>query len=586
MTEVRQGTCIRGDASCPPPAFGPGPGRGHKRADRTNEGILARWREPGPEGFYNWLADVEPRILTRANQYEPFQPTDRQREEIDSILAIDQRGRFVHTLSLLIEPRRHGKNTVFALIVLWLLTSRENWVCQLLGNTLDHARRVQFRLLKRIIVHSPKLSAMVPSEWHTANEISFPPLDSRIQLGEGVNLATAFGDRLSCLWVSDFHASPDLGPFNALQAALLDTEDSLCLIDSNVDPMDGHVHALQKGAAGDPSIFAHHGSYRNLKDFEANAPAWIDRGKARRLQKTALPADFKRDILGQRSDAKNALFPSEVIKRCQSAYKTPVADLKSISLGRSYKIGGGLDRSKNLMGGDNTVWTVVAKIASPESGEPEVYVLNQVVFTLNTGRAIKKAILQDHERYRLDNVVLENYEVADLAPWLADQKIPFELVSPHERLQNSAFPEFARIAREGRLHFSSSQKQLQQEMQTFTYQAGRAGMYRFGHATTADHDDCVYSLNWAIFALREAVLAAYSLGSFVCHNRSPHRAYCFLMGKGDLELPGCKQDCPAYQRVEEMFRQFKQVSLDDELTLPEFYADYVRFEGARISQAA
>jgi hypothetical protein len=427
---------------------------------------------------------------------------------------------------------------------------------------------------------------MIPPEWQTANEISFLPLDSRIQLGEGVNLATAFGDRLSCLWVSDFHACPDLGPFNALQAALLDTEDSLCLIDSNVDPTDGHVHALQREAKLDDSIYCHHTQYKDLKDFEANAPAWIDRAKARRLKRTALPADFKRDILGQRSDAKNALFSSETIKLCRSAYKTPVADLQLLARGRSYKVGAGLDRSKNLMGGDNTVWTVVAKIASPESGEPEVYVLNQVIFTLNTGRAIKKAILKDHERYKLDNVVLENYEVADLAPWLADQKIPFELVSPHERLQNSAFPELARIAREGRLHFPADLKQLQSEMQTFTYQAGRAGMYRFGHATTADHDDTVYSLNWAIFALRQEVLAAYSLGSFVCNNRSPHRAYCFLMGKGGLELPGCKQDCPAYQRVEEMFRQFKQVRLDDELTLPEFYADYVRFEGARISQAA
>ena len=78
-----------------------------------------------------------------------------------------------------------------------------------------------------------------------------------------------------------------------------------------------------------------------------------------------------------------------------------------------------------MIGGDNSVWTCVLKVASPKHGEPEIYILNQVVFPLNTSRSIKKAILKDHERYSLDNVALENYEVTDLAPWLTDQKIPY-----------------------------------------------------------------------------------------------------------------------------------------------------------------
>lgn len=562
-----------------------GPGRGNRR-DRDSE-ILDRWNAPGPLGFWNWVADVCPHVLQRNNQYGTWEPTEEQRRAIDNVLAVDGGGRFLHTLSLLIEPRRHGKSTTFALVVLWLSTSRRNHITQLLGNTADHARRVQFRTLKRIIANTPRLARLIQDEFIFTQEITFPPLQSAIQLGEGLSLSSAFGDRLNCLWVSDFHACPDPGPFNALQASLLDSEDSLILIDANVDPTDGHVHGLQKEAEADQTIYARHTHYRDLAEFEAQAPDWIDRQKARRLQRTALPADFKRDILGQRSDAKNALFPTEFIKAAKAPYKMPVADLKELTRGRACKVGGGLDRAKSLSplaGGDSTVWTVVAKVASPEHGEPEFYVLNQVIFTLNTSRAIKKAILQDHERYGLDNVVLENYEITDLAPWLADVKIPHEIVTASEKMQNSAFPEMARIFREERFHFPKELKVFENELKAFVYQAGRAGKYSFGAATSRQHDDTVYSACHAIWSLREAVLNLYVLGNIQCKNKSPRRHICYLMG-GEKQLL-CADYCQAHKQVEAMFQEYRKVRLDDELTLPEFFETRVKLEGARIYQAA
>ena len=101
---------------------------------------------------------------------------------------------------------------------------------------------------------------------------------------------------------------------------------------------------------------------------------------------------------------------------------------------------------------------------------------------------IKKAILKDHERYKLDNCVLENYEVADLGPWLTDQKIPHELVSAHDTNQNASFPEFYRIAKEGRFHFSSDLKTLESEMRTFSYTQRAGGKYSFGHSSKKFHD--------------------------------------------------------------------------------------------------
>jgi hypothetical protein len=288
------------------------------------------WQANSAAAFRKWLADAKPRVLHRNGQYKIFKPTPEQDKIIDEILASKNK-KFKHSMSIVIQPRRHGKSTVIAAICLWLFTSRRNFTIQLLGNTEVHCRRVQFNTLVKIIRNTPLLSQAIKEDDIRQYEIRFPALGNVIQLSPQ-NAAASFGDRLNLLWVSDLHAAADLGPFNALQAALLDSDDSLCLIDSNVDHTDGPIHALQREAEADPSIFCSYLCYENLEDYLNRVLGWIDRAKAQLLQRTTLPADFARDILGKRMDAKNALFPSEVIELCKSHYKIPVADIGSFTL--------------------------------------------------------------------------------------------------------------------------------------------------------------------------------------------------------------------------------------------------------------
>lgn len=146
-------------------------------------------------------------------------------------------------------------------------------------------------------------------------------------------------------------------------------------------------------------------------------------------------------------------------------------DIETLIQGRAYKIGGGLDRSKSLLGSalgaDNTVLTTILKVANPESEEPEVYILDQQVIIPNTSRTIKKAILKNHQRYKYDNLIFEDYEITDLLPWLEAQNIPVEKMTAHATRQMASFPELARIAREGRLHFPEDETGLISEMSTF-----------------------------------------------------------------------------------------------------------------------
>jgi len=586
---------------------------------------IKKWQQNSPEGFLSWLEDVKPRVLQNS-QYEIFIPTDEQLYLIHQILKpsenatptlLDepvkqlgerahnsrkarpsrkpklatekpklQHSNFQHTLSLLIMPRRHGKSTIFALICLWIATTRPNQTVQLLGSTESHTRRTMFSVIKKIIDHTPILKKLIPEKDSYVFELFCRRLGSVIQMSPGTNVATAYGDRFTIMWTSDLHSAPDLESFNAMQAALLDSKDSLLLIDSNVDSLNGHVHLMQQEAESDPSMFCYHKEYKDIEDYCENAPEWISRTKARRLQKTTLKADFKRDILGKRSSASNALFPSDVIEMCKSPYRMPVDDIRALTQGRAYKVGGGLDRSKSLLGigGDSTIWTTVLKIANPHNEEPEFFILNQKNVIPNTANNIKKIILADHNKYKLDNVVLENFETMDLKAWIDNQNIPCELVSPHSTVQNSAFPELCRIAKEGRLHFPEDNKKLISEMSTFSYtKAPKGEGYSFGHSTRSQHDDTVFSLLWAVFSLRSQIMNLYTLNHIHCNSKRPNRHLCFLLN-GNMELH-CSETCEAAIEVNEMYTSFLKYQLDSELTLPDFYKTHVKLTGTRIYQA-
>lgn len=546
---------------------------------------LERWNCPGILGFANWFKDIQPCILHSDGRYRPIKLTRKQGALLKKIYAVDASNNFLKSLILNIEPRRHSKSTLFALVLLHLFTSRDNWSCQLAGNSENHSRRTQYNLLVNIIRHTPKLRAMIPDRAVIKDEISYK--GNTIYSMTGLSTRSAFGSRLDLIWLSDFHACVDTSYWNALQASSLDAEGSLCLVDSNVGAIDSHDHQLQQQAEADPAMFCNYTFYKNFEEFTRLAPPWINRDKAKRLEKTTLPADFKRDVLGLRSDAMNALFTDEIIQLCKSDYSTPVTDTKTLTNGRAFKVGAGVDRAKSIFGGmtgnDNTVLTVICKVARP-NGEPEIFILDQQVIIPNTSRGVKKAILKAHERYHLDNITLENYEVADLAPWLDDQKIPYELVSAHEAAQTISFTEFFRIAREGRFHFPASLTSLEAEMRTFSYKLKSNNKYSFGHSQQKFKDDRVYSVNWSIFSLRLQILAPYVLGNIQCINKSNRRQFCFLFG-GQHILPGCSQQCVAFGEVEDMFKQFKQYQFDSELSLPEFHQAHVRLEGCRISPA-
>lgn len=547
-------------------------------------GKETRMKENSYNGFKLWYDDRQPRILAKG-KFQHVALTRKQESTLRRILQDDGKGNFQHSMSVLIWPRRHAKSVLIRLVCLWLFDTRKNYTVQCWGNSEQHSRRVQYTPITEIIQNTPVLRRRINEKHLCRDMIEHPDNGSKIQAMVGGSVV--FGDKIDLLYVDDYHHCSDLKSVNALQASLLDQDNALMLIGSNADSIDGHVHALQKLSKTDPGIYCDHLEYMDWGHYESMAPAWIDRPWAKRLEITTLPGEFARDILGQRTQAQNSLFDKQHIEACKSQYKAPVEkDFRELVQGRAVKIGAGLDRAKSLLGtasgGDNTVFTVIAKVAR-QDGEPEIFLLDQVNVIPNTAQHIKKLIRDAHDRYKLDNMTLEDYQAMDIEPWCLEQNIPVELITAHSSRQNIMFPELYRIVKEGRFHFPMDLEDLAAEMASFQYTVLKDNKYSFG-ASGKGHDDRVYSLAWAIYSLRKEILANYVLGNIQCLNRSKNRQFCLLLG-GMNELY-CSRQCAAYGHVTDMHREFKKFHTESELDIGQFYKKFVKVTGALIYQAA
>lgn len=546
----------------------------------TKEKVKA-WRN-GAAGFLQWLDDVKPRVPSRKGGFVVFEPEPYQVEAVRGALQMDN-GLFRYQTLLLSMPRRHGKTILAALLVLWRFTTRQTENIVVMANTERQTLSVGFKLLKSITTNTPALLAMVGPKNLGASQITYPALQSLIQ-AVPASEAGLYGQKLTAGWVSELHAAASDAALQILASSLGDSENSWLLVDTTCGPIGGPDHRLEQLAESgeDPTIFCFTRSYADLEDALQNSPSWLSRSWLKSRKAQLLPAVFASQHLNHRSQAQNSLFKAEDLEACRDSYVAPVerGSLGGLFNGRKCVCGGGLDRALSFsLHGDATIWTTCAKVAG-EDGEAEYWVLNQRQIPFSQGRAIKKAIVADHEAYSLHNTVFEQYQSVDLVAWAQDSATPCERVHATSKDQAAVFTELARLVQEKRLHLPRNLEPLEKELKAFKYEIGPKHP-KFG-APKGHHDDRVYSLAWAIWSLRDDELQAYELPRIVCASKSPHSRHCYLRG-GDLILM-CSEDCQAHQQVNGMHLQYRRSRVDADLSLPEFFKRKVKVSGVRVWQ--
>lgn len=549
---------------------------------KITKATIRKWRDGAP-GFFQWVEDVKPMIPSARGGFEVFQPAPFQREAVTRALERKEDGSWRYGTVALCWPRRHSKTVVNALLVLWRFFNWPTQTIKVLANSERQVTSTAFKTAKSIVTNTPGLLAQIGADNVLAYAIRYPALQSEIQ-AIAFNESSAYGEKISVAWTTELHAAADDSVLQVLASSVGDSVDGLVLIDSTTDGMGGPIHKLEQLAESgeDPTVFVSRIEYRDLAEAMEKSPPWIRRDWLVSRSKQMFPAVFASQHLNQRGSAVNSLFRPEHVKAAQENYRVPVDPkaLPELFHGRKFITGGGLDRAYGFsLHGDATIWTAVAKVAGDDE-EAHYWVLNQKSIPFSSGRGIKKAIADDHERYRLSNVVIEAYNSQDVATWAQDAKVPAEIVHATSTIQVPAFTELHRIIAEGRLHFPAGLEGLAAELLAFTYDT-TASTPKFG-APRGMHDDAVYSLCWAIWSLRDSELASYELGRIVCASVSAHAPLCYLRG-GELQLL-CAPDCEAHRRVAAMYLQHTRRRVDDEMSLPEFFGAKVKLAGVRVYQ--
>ena len=535
---------------------------------------VALWRD-GSAGFFRWLEDVKPRVPASKGGFTVYVPGDREREELRR--ALDGEYRTI----VLCWPRRHGKTLASALIIVWRFLTRQTQTVAMVANSEKQTVDTAFKLARTILEQTPYTAAMIKAGTIsvTADRIEYPALGNPIQ-GDSANPAALYGKKLTIAQVSELHAATSDAAYQVLASSTIDTDDGLVLVDSTVGPRTSPLFALyqldQRGE--DPRLFFSHIAYRDLADACDNAPPWITPAALRSRAAQMLPAEFTQQHLNQWTSGVSALFPPEVLDRCRDSYQL---DVPSITGGAAFIVGGGLDRAYGFsMHGDATVTTAVLKTLIGE--EDHYFVLASDKIAFSSAGGIKKALTRYAREFGMKRAALEAYNSQDVAAWCADQTFDHEVIHPTAERQANAFTALYNAAAEGRLHIHPSFDRLLSEMGTFEYRLaaagnGAAGAPRF-EAAKGCHDDHVYSLVWAVYALRDVELNPYEIVGIHCHGSGPAVRLCALNG-GDW-VPPCGEGCRSMLTAHALYRAYRDRGHLTPLSFEEFLSVKLKNIGA------
>jgi hypothetical protein len=519
---------------------------------------IASWRN-GSDGFFRFLADVQPRVRSSTGGFIPFVPGPREHAEIAK--ALD--GTDV-SVAVFCWPRRHGKSVTSAMVIVWRFLTRQTENVAVVANSEKQVVDTAFRSIREAFEQTPLLKRLVARG--TVNvlgdRIELPSTGSTIQ-AFSANPAALWGKKLSCAQVSELHAAPHGDEvFAALAGSLLDTVGSLMLIDSTVSPKSNKLFELYQAAnhATDPdtSIAFSHISYADLDDACRNAPPWISEKKLRSLARQMLPHEFALYHLNRWGDATSALFPSDVLAACTHDYPL---DVKALAAGSACIVGGGLDRAfGGSKHGDRTVTACVAKIVLDD--DEHLFVLDADSVFLSRLGGIKSRFEGYHRAYGMRRATLESYGAQDVADWAATQPYSsgVEVIHPSRRTKYQAFMGLYQAAAEQRLHIHPAFKDLLAELAVFEVHAdgkatdGEAAIPKFTHPR-GGHDDFVHAVAWAAHSLRHISLNPYEIEGIHCNGRGASVAACVL--NGGPHVPPCARECRSMREASSLFDAYR-----------------------------
>jgi hypothetical protein len=480
-------------------------------------------------------------------------------------------------------PRRHGKTVLVALIVVWKFLTRRTQMIAILANSATQSVDTGFKLAATILRQTPYTATLIQNETIKilGDSIHYDGAGNIIQ-GYPANPAALFGKKISVAQVTELHAARSQAVFDAVSSATIDTDDAMVLVDSTVGPRSSPLYGLyqlfQKKA--DEALYFSFISYKNLAEALEKSPHWINRKGLKSQAAKMLPLDFAQQHLNLWGSASNSLFPKQIIDSCKDRYPQ---DIPAIVGNAAYVVGAGLDRAYGFsLHGDATIATAVLKTIKDEDEHYFVLASDKIKFSSASG--IRKKFTKYHADWNLKRVSIEAYNAQDVASWCAEQDFEHEIVHATAERQANAFTALYNAAAEGRLHIRPDMKLLLSEMGDFEYrmEVGQAGqsLPKFEHAK-GSHDDTIYSLAWAIYALRNEEINPYEVDGIYCNAQHHVARLCVL--NGGEHVPLCADQCRSFSAINRMYQEFANNDKTNDMGLQFFVKNKIENIGPHVT---
>jgi phage terminase large subunit-like protein len=376
---------------------------------------LQRWRA-NPTSFVT-------EVLHDPETGKPFVLLDAERDFMRLSFALDADGRLLYPEQCYSAPKKSGKTTLAALIVLTMVLLRsegrfvEGYVC---ANDLEQAMSRTFAQIRRIVECSPLLKAEAKI---TADKISFPGLDASIvAIASDAASAAGASPCISCfdeLWAFTTERARRLWD----EMVTTPTRKISCRLVTTYAGFSGESQLLeqlyQRGMAlpeigpslhaGDGMLMAWH--------TQPIAP-WQDERWLAEMRRSLRPSAYQRMIENRFVEPASRFVDLALWDQCVQPSLTPVHRDKSLAVwvgvdastkrDHTALVAVGFDRKTGC------VRLVQHRVFVPTPGDPIDF------------EDVEKTLFHWNERFRLQQVLFDPNQLASLMQRLAKARLPVE----------------------------------------------------------------------------------------------------------------------------------------------------------------
>lgn len=446
-------------------------------------------------------------------------------------------------------PRRHGKTLMAATVAYWKFMTGRNELLAFAAVTISNNELTVWGWMEVMIRHTP-YSRMLLNKGMIIikkDEMSFPALGNKCKKLSGTGVDRNWGSSWTGIFYTEGHTEKNIESYKAARGGMTSTPGAMSFMDSTVGHRGGLFNKyLQLGGYGEDIDWL---QYQDEEEMYEKMPWWITKEQVRMEWGSAGVDDAYRRkyLLNTLSDADDLVIDPKVLEN-YIVDKFPQRERRN-----NAKLCVGVDMAQSYSKSDAQTACTAIQMFPTYSG-PQYHILESKDTDKETGITNTTTFIQ---KYRPEITGIERPESSELFTWCSESHYDPISYSVDKVSKPEAVLFARRMILEGRVLFHREQcRQLIEQLSYFIrIENPQTGYARYTGKEEGKQDDCVMSMVWGMWRMRDA-------GSGItvrCHQKDPRiSSQCLLKSRDGTWIPHlCKDECRTVYANKETIDSFK-----------------------------